>query len=329
MSFKNNDFARNSPFKKADTPYESGYLRVGRLHRIFYAAYGNPDGIPVIVNHGGPGGGHSLHQARHFDANRFRIILYDQRGAGKSRPYAEIRDNTPDLLVKDMETLRTHLGVDQWHVWGHSWGSTLSLLYAEKHPDRTKSLTVSGIFLMRRQDVDWFVNKMGTTYPEAQEEFVNFLPPHERGDVLTSYFNRLADPRPAVHLPAAKTWADFETACATLDAQPYRVQSVAAERLAIARIEAHYMKNNLFKRDNRIIADAHKIKNIPTAILQGRFDTICPAEGAYALKKALPHAHLKFFQAGHAPSMVRAFDDELAGCAQRIAAHNTPVPLKP
>jgi proline iminopeptidase len=316
----------DTQFTPATTPYNSGYLRVGRLHKIYYAEFGNPDGIPVLLNHGGPGGGMSLWQTRHYDPASFRIIMYDQRGAGKSTPYAEIRHNTPDLLIADIEKLRKHLDVDTWHVAGHSWGSTLSLLYAEKHPDKVRSLTVSGIFLMRRKDVDWFVNRMGTNYPEAQEEFVKFLPKKERGDVLTSYFNRLADPRPAVHLPAAKKWSDFETACATLNAEPYRVNSVAAEELAISRIEAHYMKNNVFARDNRIVEDAKKIRHIPTVILNGRFDTICPAEGAWALKQALPDAQLHFFVAGHAASMAPRYDDKLRECAGNIRRHGSPLP---
>lgn len=313
-------------FSSVTTPYNTGTLRVGRLHRIYYAEFGNPDGIPVLVNHGGPGGGHRVSQARNFDPRAFRIILYDQRGAGRSQPYAEIRDNNPDLLVGDIEKLRKHLKIDKWHVCGHSWGSTLSLLYAEKHPDKVKSLTVSGIFLMRRKDVDWFVNRMGTVYPEAQKDFEDFLPRKERGDLLTSYFNRLADPRPETHLPAAKSWADFETACATLDSMPYRVNSVAAELLAVARIEAHYMKNNLFKRDNRIIADAHKIRDIPTVILNGRFDTICPAEGAYSLKQALPNAHLDFHVAGHATMMEASYNNALRQCAERIKTTGSPLP---
>ncbi|MBU0800860.1 MAG: alpha/beta hydrolase, partial [Alphaproteobacteria bacterium] len=263
---------------------------------------------------------------RHFDPKKFRVILYDQRGAGKSLPYADIRDNTPDLLVKDLEKLRTHLGIDKWHVFGHSWGSTLSLLYAEKHPKKVSSLTVSGIFLMRKKDVDWFVNDMGNVYPEAQEEFVKFLPPEERKDLLSSYFNRLADPRPEVHLPAAKVWSDFETACATLSSDPYRVNSVAEEELALSRLEAHYMKNNLFTPDNRIIADARKIRNIPTVILNGRFDTICPAEGAYSLKQALPNAHLEFFTAGHAPTMTSGYEGALRECAARILKTGSPLP---
>ena len=313
-------------FTPATTPYNAGHLRVGRLHRIYYAEFGNPDGIPVLVNHGGPGGGHRISQARHFDPRAFRIILYDQRGAGRSLPYAEIRDNTPDLLVGDIEKLREHLRIDKWHVWGHSWGSTLSLLYAEKHPDKVKSLTVSGIFLMRQKDVDWFVNRMGTVYPEAQKEFAEFLPQKERRDLLTSYFNRLADPRPEIHLPAAKSWSDFETACAMLDRSPYRVNSVAEKELAIARIEAHYMKNNIFKRDNRIIADARKIRDIPTVILNGRFDTICPAEGAYSLKQALPDAHLNFFVASHSAMAVTAYDKALRNCAARIKTNGSPLP---
>lgn len=303
-----------------------GYLRVGTRHRIFYRDLGNPDGIPVVLNHGGPGGGHSLYQARNFDPAAFRIIMYDQRGAGLSKPHAEIRENTPDKLISDLEKLRKHLGIKQWHVAGHSWGSTLSLLYAEKHPDRVLSLTVSGIFLMRRQDVDWFVNKMGTVYPEAQKEFVEFLPKKERGNVLTSYFNRLADPRPRVHMPAARKWSAFETACATMKPYPYVTQENDSKDLAISRIEAHYMLNNVFRRDNRIVEDARKIRHIPTAILNGRFDTICPAEGAWALKQALPNARLQFFAAGHAASLCPEFDAALRECAENIKAHGSPLP---
>lgn len=313
-------------FTPVSTPYNEGYLRVGRQHRIYYAEFGNPDGIPVVNNHGGPGGGHNIRQARFFNPADFRIIMYDQRGAGRSLPYAEIRENNPDLLVKDLDKLREHLGIDKWHVYGHSWGSTLSLLYAQKHPDRALSLTVSGIFLMRRHDVDWFVNKMGTVYPEAQKEFVDFLPKKERSDLLSSYFNRLADPRPQVHLPAAKVWSDFETACATLEPQPYHVDSVAEEELAIARLEAHFMKNHVFHRDNRIVEDAKKIRHIPTVIMNGRFDVICPSEGAWALKQALPDAELHFYQAGHAISQSPAYERKMKSIAAHLSAHGSPLP---
>lgn len=311
--------------KKAAT-YNTGYLQLDSLHRMFYREMGNPNGIPIVYVHGGPGGGHSPECAKHFDPDAFRIILYDQRGAGFSTPYAETKDNSPDHLVADLETLRTHLGIEQWHVFGASWGSTLGLLYAEDHPDHVSSLTLSGVFMMRQQEIDWFVHGMGLVYPETQEAFIKFLSPVERKDPLRSYFNRLVHADPAIHLRAAKAWADHEIACVDLSARPTRFSGYTPqELLALSRLEAHFMLNHRFTPDDRILAHAHKIAHIPTMIVQGRFDVVCPPQSAYDLKQALPNARLQFALSGHS-SMNQDLEDKLRLATDRIRDIGTPIP---
>lgn len=270
-------------------------------HNMSYQEFGNPDGIPVLYLHGGPGGRTPSFIHQLFDPQAFRIITYDQRGAGNSTPAGETAHNTPDILVQDIETLRQHLGIEQWHVCGGSWGTTLALLYAEEHPDHVKSLTLRGLFMMRKSEVDWFIDQMGIFFPKIQKEFVDYIPKEERGNLLDAYYQRLMDPDPAVHMPAAHVWARHENLCASLFAKAAAPKSGHDQDvLNIARMEAHFFHNHMFTPDDRILQNVGRIRHIPTTIIQGQYDMICPPFSAFDLKQAFPEAELKMVLAGHA-----------------------------
>jgi proline iminopeptidase len=299
--------------------FDSGYLQADDIHSLYYDQSGNAKGIPVVFLHGGPGGGCGPKHRQYFDPAHYRIIIFDQRGAGKSKPYGEIRQNTTELLVSDLEKLRQYLGIEKWHVFGGSWGSTLALAYALAHPDRVHSLTLRGIFLMTGAELDWFLYGLRAMMPEKWEAFANYLPEKDRGDILNAYYRLLTNPDPEVHLKAAKSWASYESDSATLlprPADPEHVEDLN-QTLAIARMEAHYFLNNRFKPDDYLIQNVGKIRNIPAVIVQGRYDLICPPETAYRLHKAWPEA--KFIlvpDAGHSSAepgtmdaLIRATDD--------------------
>ena len=273
-------------------PSESGLLDLDGRHRMTWEVSGNPAGRPVVFLHGGPGAGVSPDHRRFFDPTAYRIVLFDQRGAGKSEPFGELADNTTPHLIADMEALREHLGIEHWVVFGGSWGSTLALAYAQAHPDRVTALVLRGIFLCRPFEIDWFLHGMGRFFPEAWAAFAGFLPEPERGDLLAGYYRRLTDPDPAVHLPAAKAWSTYEGACSTLLPSPETVAAFGAERLALglARIEAHYFINNLFLPENALLDGLGRIRGIPAAIVHGRYDMVCPLASAEELHRAWPEA---------------------------------------
>lgn len=286
-------------------PYDRTYMSTKDGHTIYVEQSGNPKGRPVLFVHGGPGGGTSAVQRRFFDPDKYRIILFDQRGCGQSTPSAGLENNTTWHLIQDMEMIRSALDIEAWVLFGGSWGSTLALLYAETHPDRVTHLILRGIFLMTRDELDWFY-KSGTSalFPDLWEDFIAPIPEAERGDLIKAYHTRLCvpDPGPEV-LPLAKAWSYWESATVSINADravsPHGMDSKFA--LAFARIEAHYFENGGFLREeNQILKDAHKIAHIPTFIVQGRYDSICPPKAAWALKKALPRAHLDIVPlAGH------------------------------
>jgi proline iminopeptidase len=283
-------------------PFATGLLPVDDLHSIYWEQCGKPDGVPVVFLHGGPGAGASPTHRRFFDPGFYRIIIFDQRGAGRSRPLGETRQNTTEHLVGDMEQLRRMLGIERWHVFGGSWGSTLALAYAQAHPQRCRSLALRGIFLMRPAEIDWFFHGMGTFFPEAHRSFVEFLPPAERGDLTRAYHRRLTDPDPAVHLPAARAWSIYEGSCSTLLPSPEIVASAGedAHALGLARIEAHYFLNNLFTPPDRLLQQVDRIRHIPATIVQGRYDTVCPITTADELHRAWPEAtYIVVPDAGH------------------------------
>lgn len=305
-------------------PYLRAQISVSPLHEIYYEASGNPNGKPVVVCHGGPGGGSTPSMRRYFDPERYHIILFDQRGCGRSTPHAELRENTTWDLVEDMERLRQKLGIDRWQVFGGSWGSTLGLAYALTHPERVTELVLRGIFTLRRSELLWFYQEGASwMYPEAWEAFIEPIPEAERGDLMAAYRHRLQSDDRATRLAAAQAWSVWEGSTVSLVPSRERMDSFAGERFAVAfaRIENHYFCNNgFFDRDDWIIAHAHHLEGIPGTIVQGRYDVVTPTKTAYELHKAWPGSVLRMVgDAGHAASEP-GIVDELVKATDRYAA---------
>lgn len=303
-------------------PSAVGRLPVDARHTLYWEESGARGGIPIVFLHGGPGGGCLPHHRRFYDPSGWRIVLFDQRGAGRSTPHADLEDNTTWHLVADLERLRVHLGIDKWVLFGGSWGSTLALAYAQTHPDRSLGLVLRGVFLATAEELDWFIWGMRTFFPEAWRAFSTFLTENERDDLLHHYHRRLTDPNPTIHLPAAVAWDRYESACSTLlpaaDNMP-RVEGDAAA-LAIARIEAHYFVNRAFLEENQLITNLYRIRHLPCTIVQGRYDVVCPPVTARTLVQAWPEAeYIVVPDAGHSvrePGITR----ELVGAVQRLHA---------
>jgi proline iminopeptidase len=292
---------RQNLFPKIE-PYDSGMLKVDGGHELYWEQSGNPDGFPVVFLHGGPGAGANPAHRRFFDPDFYRIVIFDQRGAGRSRPYAGLDDNSTWRLVEDVETLRRHLGIDRWMLFGGSWGATLALAYGIKHPERCAGFVLRGVFLGTTAELDWFLNGIRNVFPEAWRAFAGFLPEAERGDVLEAYHRRLIDPDPKVHLPAAEAWNGYETACSTLlnDQEEGNGISGGSRSLAIARIEVHYFKHRMFLDDDYLMDNIGKVSGIPAAIVQGRYDMVCPIVTADRLARAWPEAAYEIVpDAGH------------------------------
>ena len=285
-------------------PHRTGRLRVSDLHELYFEESGNPSGKPVVFVHGGPGGGTDGKMRRFFDPAAYRIVLFDQRGCGKSTPHAELRENGTWELVSDMERLRTHLGIDRWQVFGGSWGSTLALAYAEKHPDRVTELVLRGIFLVRKREIEWFYQRGASAiFPDLWEEYLEPIPEAERGDLLHAYHRRLTSPDPVVRARAARAWSVWEGKTSNLRPDPTLIARTAGEEfaLAFARIECHYFVNDcFFENDGQLLDGVEKIRHIPAVIVQGRYDVVCPMESAWDLHRAWPEADLRIVgDAGH------------------------------
>jgi proline iminopeptidase len=285
-------------------PNATGRLQVSDLHELYYEESGNPKGKPVVFLHGGPGGGSEPKQRRFFDPKVYRIVLFDQRGCGKSTPHASLVDNTTWHLVDDVEKLREHLGIDRWQVFGGSWGSSLALAYAEKHPARVTELVLRGIFLLRKREIDWFYQDgAGAFFPDAWEQYLALIPEAERGDLLMAYHRRLTSDDPEVQKAAARAWSIWEAQTSYLFPNRDLVARAAGDTfaLAFARIECHYFKNKGFlEKESQLLDDVPKIAHIPTVIVQGRYDVVCTPENAWALYRAMPKADLRFVpDAGH------------------------------
>lgn len=283
-------------------PYQSGMLDLDAPHRMYHEQSGNPRGVPVVFLHGGPGAGSSAIHRQFFDPGFYRIVVYDQRGAGRSAPLGCLDANTTPDLIADLERLRKHLGIERWLVFGGSWGSTLALAYAEHHPERCLGLMLRGIFLCRPSEIDWFLYGLRAIFPEAWRQFAGFVPEAERADLLTAYHRRLVDPDPAVHMPAARSWSVYEGSCSTLLPNPGLVADFASDRVALglARIEAHYFRHDIFLPPDFLLAHASRLKPIPGIIVQGRYDIVCPAISADDLHHAWPEADYTIVaDAGH------------------------------
>ena len=306
--------------------YESGHLDVGDGHSLYWELSGNPDGKPVVFLHGGPGGGSSPDHRRQFNPDKYKILVFDQRGCGKSSPYASLEANTTQHLIEDIEKLRTQVAkVEKWMVFGGSWGSTLSLAYAQAHPERATELVLRGIFLFDQYEVDWLYKEGGASaiYPDAWEEFVGLIPEGERGDLVEAYRRRLTSDDQAAQLTAAKAWSKWEGVTVTLLPNAHVIEEFTSpdKAIAIARIENHYMANGGWLEEGQLLRGAEKLRSIPGVIVQGRHDSCTPPKAAWALKKAWPEVELNivpdgghlFNEPGILDGLVRATDKFAAG----------------
>lgn len=280
-------------------PYATGVLDVSDGYTLPFELCGNPQGLPAVVFHGGPGAGCTPTHRRYFDPSVYKIVLFDQRGAGRSTPYAGIEHNTTAKLVEDIEVLRAHLGIDRWVVFGGSWGSTLGLAYAAAHPQTCLALILRGIWLCRPEDEVWWFESIRSVFPEYWRDFASHIPLGERGDLLGAYLRRLTDPDPAIHMPAAVAWDAYETRCSTL-LPPETPEWEEAPRLSMARIEAQYMRHAVFMGAGELLASVPRFRHVPGVIIHGRYDMLCPVEAAFALADAWPEARLEIVpDAGH------------------------------
>ncbi len=285
-------------------PYRTGHLKVSPLHEIYFEESGNPHGKPAVFLHGGPGSGTDSKQRRFFDPAKYRIVLFDQRGCGKSTPHASLEDNNTWALVSDIEKLREHLQINKWQVFGGSWGSTLALAYAQTHPERVTELVLRGIFLLRKSEIDWFYQQ-GTSelFPDAWEHYLEPIPEAERHDMLHAYHKRLTSEDTKVRAAAARAWSIWEGSTSKLLFDADFVKRFGEDQfaLAFARIECHYFVNKGFmETDDQLLRNVGKIKHIPTRIIQGRYDVVCPMTSAWALHRAWPEAELVVVpDAGH------------------------------
>jgi proline iminopeptidase len=286
-------------------PARSGRLQVDALHNLYWEECGNPEGLPVLFLHGGPGGGLSPRHRRFFDPAHYRIVLFDQRGAGRSTPLGECRNNTTPLLVEDIERLRVMLGVERWLVFGGSWGSTLALAYGEAFPERCLGFILRGIFLCTRREIDWFLDGMRWFFPEAHAEFSAAIPCDERGDLLQAYARRLFGDDPATCAAAARAWSRYEGSCSTLLPSEAVIADAGSDAvsLGIGRLEAHYFLHGGFLEEDQLIRDVARIRHLPAVIVQGRYDMVCPPQTALRLHAAWPEAALRLVaDAGHSAS---------------------------
>jgi proline iminopeptidase len=288
-------------------PFRTGTLKVSDLHTLYYEEVGSAEGRPAVFLHGGPGGGLDDDYRRYFDPSRWHVVLFDQRGCGRSTPHAELRENTTWTLVADIERLREALGIERWVVFGGSWGSTLSLAYAEAHPDRCLGLILRGVFLLRRKELLWFYQDGASwLFPDAWDEYLAPIPEVERGDLMSAYYRRLTSEDPEVRMRAARAWSVWEAATSKLHTDPKLVERFSGDRFAeaFARIECHYFVNGAFLRtDTQLLDDVPRIAHLPGVIVQGRYDVVCPAASAWALHKRWSGSALRIVgDAGHSIS---------------------------
>ncbi len=300
-------------------------LSVDAIHSLYIEESGNPDGLPVLFIHGGPGAGCSANDRRFFDPSQYRIVLFDQRGAGHSAPHACLEANTTAHLIDDIEQIRRHLGIDRWVLFGGSWGSTLALAYAEQHPAQVMGLILRGIFLCREEDLTWFYQRgADRIFPDYWADYLAPIPENERDNMMLAYYQRLTGSNQLAMMSAAKAWSQWEGRCATLRPNPDVVHRFTEPHLALslARIEAHYFVHQAFMRPNQLIEDAGKLAGIPGVIIHGRYDMVCPLDGATALHAAWPGSELQIIRdAGHSsqePSVADALVKATDAMAKRL-----------
>ncbi len=307
-------------------PYKTHHFDVESPHRLYVEESGNPKGLPVVFLHGGPGAGTGSYHRSFFDPERYRIILFDQRGCGKSTPHAELHSNNTQALVQDMDLIRETLGIERWVVFGGSWGSTLALVYAETHSERVQGLVLRGIFMCREKEIEWlYQNGASKLFPDYWEGYQRPIPEAERTDMVRAYYKRLTGDNEIERMGAAKAWSIWEARCATLKPSEKVVDHFADPftALSLARIECHYFINNGFLVKDQILNNASKLQDIPGVIVQGRYDVVCPVESAWELHKAWSRSELKIIDdAGHSasePSIASALLDATDMMADKFA----------
>lgn len=302
-------------------PFDTGRLKVSPVHELYYEQVGNPNGKPAVFFHGGPGGGLTLDYRRYFDPAIYRVVLFDQRGSGKSTPHASLEENTTWDLVADIERLREHLGLARWLVFGGSWGSTLALAYAETHPERVSELVLRGIFLCRPKEVQWFYQEGASwIFADVWEEFEKVIPESERHDMVRAYYRRLTGDDESAKIEAARAWSIWEGSTSKLLFDYKSIERFADPQfaLAFARIECHYFMNNcFFETENYLVENVGKIRNIPSVIVQGRYDVVCPMTSAWELHRQWPQSDLRIIpDAGHSISETGIIDQLVAATDQ-------------
>jgi proline iminopeptidase len=301
-------------------PYDTGFLKVSERHTLYYEQCGNPGGKPAVFLHGGPGGGANPYCRRFFDPDAYRIVLFDQRGCGRSTPYADLTDNTTWHLVADIERLREQLGIERWQVFGGSWGSTLALAYAETHPDRVTELVLRGIFMLRRRELEWFYQQgADMLFPDGWETYVAAIPEAERGDMMSAYYRRLTCADKSVRAAAARAWSTWEGSTCFLLQDPAHIAASGDDDFAVAfaRLECHYfVHGGFFEHDDQLLRNVDRIRHIPAVIVQGRYDVVCPMRSAWDLHRAWPEADLRVtadgghsaFEPGNLSALIEATD---------------------
>ena len=301
-------------------PYEFGFLEVDSIHKIYWEKVGNSDGIPILVLHGGPGAGGNTSLRQFFDPNYYNIIIFDQRGSGRSTPSACIKNNTTQDLIRDIEKLRILLKINKWIIFGGSWGSSLSLAYSQEYPKNIISIILRGVFLCREKEIKWFLSGIKNIFPDYWNRFNSFLPIEEREDLLNSYYKRLTSKDPKIYQKAAVSWARYEANCSTLlpNASVYEEFVDTQMALNLARLEAHYIINKLFLEEGQLLKNINNILNIKGYIIQGRYDAICPIESAYDLTNAWPNANLRIVEAAGHSSIEKPIQNALIETTEEI-----------
>ena len=294
-------------------PFNTGYLKVSDIHTVYFEESGNPEGKPAIFVHGGPGGGSNPAHRRYHDPSKYRIVVFDQRGCGRSTPYASLQDNTTWHLVSDMEAIREHLSIEKWQVFGGSWGSTLGLAYAQTHPQRVTELVLRGIFMLRRSELIWFYQHGAShIFPDAWDSYLQAIPEVEHGDLISAYYRRLTSEDEEVRNAAARAWSVWEGSTSYLVQNPDHIAHAGEDDFAVAfaRIECHFFVNGgFFEMDGQILRDIDSIRHIPGVIVQGRYDVVCPMRSAWDLHKAWPESELHVVaNAGHSANEVGIID---------------------